>query len=321
MVLEKLQDSEHDVVDIAEPGRLALLGMVQASGPVDGNVAVAVVELDGAPDGAPGVGLAEIVEPVEHGAILAHVEALELPHLVVLSLRRDFLQEGDVVVGVEAAEVAIARGVGAQHLHARVQVVVHKQRVRHPNAVRLHGVPLPVVVVPHVGIIEVGDAALAPLRPRHQRIPPFHLSPLSPLLSSSPLYPSPRKLVPHIATMPLQTSSSSGVGRNPTAKRTATTCGACPSRECSALQLDQVCVCGVLVCAAVLLRKRGRRALWRSRDASTPAGGALLPGRVSEGLDSTREMPGGFGGWIGTRGRFEGMVGLISGDEGSCRFG
>uniref|UniRef100_A0A0D3G5Q5 DUF834 domain-containing protein n=1 Tax=Oryza barthii TaxID=65489 RepID=A0A0D3G5Q5_9ORYZ len=50
---------------------------------VDGDV-VAVVELDGTVDGAAGVGLAEAVEAVEDGLVLADIEALERPNLVLL---------------------------------------------------------------------------------------------------------------------------------------------------------------------------------------------------------------------------------------------
>ena len=36
--LEQLEDGQHDVVDVAEAGRLRLLGVVQPPGPVDGHV-------------------------------------------------------------------------------------------------------------------------------------------------------------------------------------------------------------------------------------------------------------------------------------------
>ena len=35
---QELEDAEHDVVDVAEPRRFSLFGMVQAAGPVDRNV-------------------------------------------------------------------------------------------------------------------------------------------------------------------------------------------------------------------------------------------------------------------------------------------
>jgi hypothetical protein len=49
----------HQVIDVAEARRLALLGVVQAAAPVDGNVVRAVVELDGALDAGPRIQLAE----------------------------------------------------------------------------------------------------------------------------------------------------------------------------------------------------------------------------------------------------------------------
>jgi len=163
VVLEELEDGEDDVIDIAEAGGLALLGVVEPAGPVDGDV-VAVVELDGAPNGSPRVGLAEAVEPVEDGAVLADVEPLERADLVLLRLGGDGAEEGDVVVGVEAAEVAVAGGVGAEHLHLVEEAVAAEQRVGHADAVRLHRVALPVVVVAHLRVVEVADAALRAVR-------------------------------------------------------------------------------------------------------------------------------------------------------------
>ena len=107
MNLEELEDGENDVIDIAEPGGLALLGMVESARPVDGDV-MPMVELDGTADRAAGVGLTEAVEAVEDGAVFADVEALEGADLVLLRLRRDRPQKGDIVVGVETAEVALA---------------------------------------------------------------------------------------------------------------------------------------------------------------------------------------------------------------------
>lgn len=85
--------------------------MVQASGPVDGDV-MAMVKLYSAADGATGVRLTEGVKAIKDRAILANVEALEGADLVLLRLRRDGAQEGDVVVGMEAAKVALASRVG-----------------------------------------------------------------------------------------------------------------------------------------------------------------------------------------------------------------
>uniref|UniRef100_A0A0D3F2G0 Uncharacterized protein n=1 Tax=Oryza barthii TaxID=65489 RepID=A0A0D3F2G0_9ORYZ len=150
MELEELEDGEDDVVDVAEAGGLGLLGVVQPAGPVDGDVVGAVVELDGGADGGPRVG----VEAVEDGAVRADVEAAEGADLAELGLRGDGAEEGDVVVGVEAAEVDAAGGERAEHLHLGrgEEAVVGEQRVGHPHPVGLHRVALTVVVVAHLRV-------------------------------------------------------------------------------------------------------------------------------------------------------------------------
>ena len=42
VVLEQLEDAEHDVVGVAESGSLALLRVVQSAHPVDGDVGLEV---------------------------------------------------------------------------------------------------------------------------------------------------------------------------------------------------------------------------------------------------------------------------------------
>ena len=58
VILEELQDGQHEVVDVAKPARLAFLGVVQPSRPVNRNVTQAVVEPCGAVYGTPRVDLA-----------------------------------------------------------------------------------------------------------------------------------------------------------------------------------------------------------------------------------------------------------------------
>ena len=76
VVLEQLEDGEHDVVGIAEARRLALLGVVEPARPVDRDVGVRAVELHRAADRAARARLAEGVHAVEDRAVLAHIEAL-----------------------------------------------------------------------------------------------------------------------------------------------------------------------------------------------------------------------------------------------------
>ena len=43
-VFEELQNRQHNVIDIAEPGSFAFFGMMQSSRSVNGNVRVAVIQ-------------------------------------------------------------------------------------------------------------------------------------------------------------------------------------------------------------------------------------------------------------------------------------
>lgn len=177
MDLEELKNAKHDIVDVAEAGSLGLLGVVEAAGPIEGNIGVGAIELDGGANGAAGGGLAEAEEAVEDGAVLADVEALEVAGEGDLGegLGGDVGEEVDVVLGVEAADVHGGGREGAVDLHAAVEAVVHDQVVRHSDSVRLHGVPLPVVVVPDRRLVEVAHPPLPPVRPRRQRRPSLTL--------------------------------------------------------------------------------------------------------------------------------------------------
>lgn len=124
--LEQLKNAEDDIIDITEAGGLGLLGVVETAGPVEGDIGVLAVELDGGADGAAGGGLAEAEEAVEDGAVLADVEALEVAGVGGLGegLGADGGEEVDIVVGVEAADVVGAGGEGAVDLHPTMEAVV-----------------------------------------------------------------------------------------------------------------------------------------------------------------------------------------------------
>lgn len=68
----------------AKGGRRTRLGVVEATRPVDNNIVLLVVEADRPAHGAARGDLAELEHAVEDGAVLAHVEPLELPHMLVL---------------------------------------------------------------------------------------------------------------------------------------------------------------------------------------------------------------------------------------------
>ena len=68
-----MQDGEDNVVNVAEAGRFGFFGVVQATGPVDGDVGLVVCEFAGGVKGGAGVERAVVVKAVEDGAVITHV--------------------------------------------------------------------------------------------------------------------------------------------------------------------------------------------------------------------------------------------------------
>ncbi|OLL25660.1 hypothetical protein NEOLI_003650 [Neolecta irregularis DAH-3] len=142
-------------VDVAEAARLALLRVVQPARPVDRDVALAAVQPRRPLHAAAARDPAELKQPVEHRAVVAHVVPRLLLRVRRDRVRRDARKKVHIVVRVELAHLRPRRRLRAVHLHPPVQPVVHHQRVRQPDAVRLHRVPRSVRIVAHVAVVEV----------------------------------------------------------------------------------------------------------------------------------------------------------------------
>lgn len=162
MNFQQLENPQNNIINIAKPRSLALLRMVQTPGPINCDIRILPVELDGRANGAASGGLTELKQAVEYGAVLAHVEAPELTRVRVIeeSVGRDGGEELDVLRRVEAADVFEGGGEGAADLHAAVEAVVDDQIVCHADAVGFHRMALAVVVVADCRLVEVRHATL-----------------------------------------------------------------------------------------------------------------------------------------------------------------
>lgn len=159
MDLEELEDGEDDVVDIAKSRSFAALRVVEPAGPIDGDVGAAAVEFPGGANRSASVGLAVVEEAVEYGAVIGHVKSAE-DVSVEVPIGGGRAEEGDVVVGVEAEEVSVAGRNGAKDPHPVEEAVSLKEGVGHPDPVRLHRVPLPVVVISYLRLVVVAHPPL-----------------------------------------------------------------------------------------------------------------------------------------------------------------
>lgn len=118
-----------------------------------------MVELPGGANGGPGVGLAEVEEAVEYGAFIGQVKSAE-DVSIEEPIGGGGAEEGDVVVSVEAEEVSVACRNGAKDPHPVEEAVSLKEGVGHPDPVRFHLMPPPVVVIPYLRLVEVAHPPL-----------------------------------------------------------------------------------------------------------------------------------------------------------------
>ena len=132
---------------------------MEAAGPVYDNVGAVLIESARASDGAGGVELTELEKAVKDGAVFPYVEALQLADVVLHVVRRDDTKEVNVVVGVESRHRGRAHEARPENLHSSVQPIVHHEIVSHADSMRLHRVTLAIVVIAHLGIVEVGNPA------------------------------------------------------------------------------------------------------------------------------------------------------------------
>lgn len=88
-------------IDIAKTASLALFCVMQATCPIDGNVALLAIESCGAFHGSAGTDAAELEQSVKDRAIITDIVLGLFPHITVHIVRGDPSEELDVFVGVE----------------------------------------------------------------------------------------------------------------------------------------------------------------------------------------------------------------------------
>mmetsp|Transcript_24573 Transcript_24573/g.53698 ORF Transcript_24573/g.53698 Transcript_24573/m.53698 type:complete len:226 (-) Transcript_24573:246-923(-) len=160
VVLEHLQDRQHNVVDVAEARGLGFLGVVQAPGPVDHDVGHAVVEAHSTADGPPRIELAVLKHAVKHRTVICEGVRLDLPLKPLLIFWCDGLEEVYIVLGVEGLHHLLCGLDRPEGLEHAVEAIPHNQAVSHPNSMRLHGVAMAIIKVSYFRIIVICDLAL-----------------------------------------------------------------------------------------------------------------------------------------------------------------
>ena len=150
VILEQLQDGQYYVIDITEARCFRLLGVVEATSPVDGNIRRLLVQLHRRGNAAPARELAELVKPVKDGTILPHIESLHLLVIFAHVIWANGPQEANVVIGVKLGHFLLGGLVWPVDFHLPIQSIVEQKIVGHANAVRFHRMSLAIIIVADV---------------------------------------------------------------------------------------------------------------------------------------------------------------------------
>ena len=94
-------------IDIAEPTSLTLLSMMQATRPINRDVALLPVQASGPFHGATTANAAELEESIEDGTIVPYVELRLFLLISFHVVRIDFAQEIDVFIGMELSHLKV----------------------------------------------------------------------------------------------------------------------------------------------------------------------------------------------------------------------
>lgn len=94
-------------VDIAKPTGLALLRMMETTGPIDSNVTLLTVKPGGAFHTPTGTDPAELKKPIENGTVVSNVESTLFFLVGLHIIRSDFLQEFDVLISVKLGHLMV----------------------------------------------------------------------------------------------------------------------------------------------------------------------------------------------------------------------
>uniref|UniRef100_A0A3P9MM15 Uncharacterized protein n=1 Tax=Oryzias latipes TaxID=8090 RepID=A0A3P9MM15_ORYLA len=126
--------------------------VVEAAGPVDGDVCLLLVQLHRSTSSGE---LTELEQAIKHRTRRRRPTSLHLLAVLRHVVRADGPQELDVVVTVVLGHLLRTGFLHPTHidLHLPVQSIVEEKVVGHADPVGFHGMPLAVVIVSHIACV------------------------------------------------------------------------------------------------------------------------------------------------------------------------
>ena len=114
--------------------------MMQTTRPINDNIILIIVQPHSTTDRTRRVQLAIIVQPIEEGAILPHIESLQLCQEFMHVVRCGVSKKMDVVVRVKFSHLFLCNHTRSVNVELVVKTIRYDQGVCHADPVRLHWV-------------------------------------------------------------------------------------------------------------------------------------------------------------------------------------
>jgi hypothetical protein len=164
--LKQLEDTQHAVVYKAEPARLELLCVMEATRPVDGHVCVARGQLGRGYDRSSRISLAVVVHMVEDGAVATlrgEAELGDLVGILVLLVHRYSFETINIFVAMEGCQVCSLYKVlvNTEQVHLLVHFVAADEGVRHLYSEGLDRMSVRNLIDGEIFVVVVADLLLA----------------------------------------------------------------------------------------------------------------------------------------------------------------
>mmetsp|Transcript_273 Transcript_273/g.630 ORF Transcript_273/g.630 Transcript_273/m.630 type:complete len:221 (+) Transcript_273:125-787(+) len=159
MLLQKLQNSKNNIINVAKPRCLPLFGMMHASTPVHHHIRRAIINQPSSSNRTTSIYLEILKHPIKHRAIsLSHRPQVEPPHLqhkLLLVLRRDTHQKIYIIVRMKLHDILPRPRLWTHQPHLRRQPIPIHQIGRQLYSMRPHRIPTSIIIIRHLLIIKI----------------------------------------------------------------------------------------------------------------------------------------------------------------------
>mmetsp|Transcript_22290 Transcript_22290/g.37806 ORF Transcript_22290/g.37806 Transcript_22290/m.37806 type:complete len:201 (-) Transcript_22290:18-620(-) len=153
--LEQLHNAQHNVVDIAEARRFALLRVMQSACPVHCHICLIVIEAHCSINRTSCCNLRKFINSIKYRTIITDIKHMQLFDEMSHVVGRDVTQKIHIVVRVEYCQFFVVASMRFKNIHFIIQSIVDQQIMGHSNSMRFHWMRLAIIEIANFSIIKI----------------------------------------------------------------------------------------------------------------------------------------------------------------------